>query len=304
MVGGPGPRAPVHSMTGSGLGRSAPAEGCDQFVVEIRSVNGKGLTVKTRTPAEVQGTERVIDERVRARLRRGSVLVQVSLQRAPSQAAELVDEARFVAVAKHLRRLATEAGVAAPSVADVLRVPGVIASSSSADDLGGETPAGLTEALDRALDALLAARAVEGAATVATCREQLAALANGLATVEARAPELVAAQRERLLERVNEFLAGRGLSIEPDDVVRELAVYAERTDVAEEVQRLGAHIARAHELLDDGGEVGRSFEFLVQEMLRETNTLGSKSPDVQIAHTVVAMKSAIDRLKEQAANLE
>ncbi|MGA0868968.1 MAG: endoribonuclease YicC domain-containing protein, partial [Planctomycetota bacterium] len=129
-------------------------------------------------------------------------------------------------------------------------------------------------------------------------------LAEGLAGAEARAPELVTSQRERLLERVNEFLAGRGLSIEPDNVVRELAVFAEKTDVAEEIQRLRAHIERAHQLLDGGGEVGRRFEFLVQEMLRETNTLGSKSPDVQIAHTVVAMKTAIDRLKEQAANLE
>lgn len=293
----------MSSMTGSGLGRSAPADGCDQFVVEVRSVNGKGLTVKSRTPHEVAGAERLIDERVRAKLRRGSVLVQVTLQRAPSQAAELVDEARFVAVAKHLRRLATTAGISPPSVADVLRVPGVVSSTSNTG-LGDEPPPGLAEALDAALDALVAARVDEGTATLETCREQLEVLAAGLATVEARAPELVTAQRARLLERVNEFLAGRGLSIEPGDVVRELAVYAERTDIAEEVQRLRAHIVRAGELLDAGGEVGRAFEFLVQEMLRETNTLGSKSPDVQIAHTVVAMKSAIDRLKEQAANLE
>jgi uncharacterized protein (TIGR00255 family) len=290
-------------MTGSGLGRSAPAEGCDQFVVEIRSVNGKGLTVKARTPHDVAGAERLIDERVRARLHRGSVLVQVALQRAPSQAAELVDEARFAAVASHLQHLAVRHGLAAPTVSDVLRVPGVVTSASS-EALGDEAPPALAEALDDALDALLAARAVEGAGTVATCREQLASLAEGLAVAEARAPELVTSQRERLLERVNEFLAERGLSIEPDNVVRELAVFAEKTDVAEEIQRLRAHIERAHQLLDGGGEVGRRFEFLVQEMLRETNTLGSKSPDVQIAHTVVAMKTAIDRLKEQAANLE
>jgi uncharacterized protein (TIGR00255 family) len=215
----------------------------------------------------------------------------------------LVDEARFAAVASHLQHLAVRHGLAAPTVSDVLRVPGVVTSASS-EALGDEAPPALAEALDDALDALLAARAVEGAGTVATCREQLASLAEGLAVAEARAPELVTSQRERLLERVNEFLAGRGLSIEPDNVVRELAVFAEKTDVAEEIQRLRAHIERAHQLLDGGGEVGRRFEFLVQEMLRETNTLGSKSPDVQIAHTVVAMKTAIDRLKEQAANLE
>jgi uncharacterized protein (TIGR00255 family) len=296
-------RRPIHSMTGSGLGRSASAEGGDQFVVEVRSVNGKGLTVKARTPHEVAGAERLIDERVRSRLHRGSVLVQVALQRAPSQAAELIDEARFGAVAAHLRRLAEAHGLAVPTVTDVLRVPGVV-TPGAPDGLGEETPAALADALDQALDALVAARAVEGAATAATCREQLTVLAEGLAVAEARAPELVAAQRERLIERVNEFLSGRGLSIEPDDVVRELAVFAEKTDVAEEIQRLRAHIARAHELLEGGGEVGRRFDFLVQEMLRETNTLGSKSPDVQIAHTVVAMKTAIDRLKEQAANLE
>ena len=135
-------------------------------------------------------------------------------------------------------------------------------------------------------------------------REEIERFIQALSAVQVRAPEMVASYRERLLGRVNEFLEGRAQAMETGDVIREVAVFADRVDIAEELQRLGAHVERAEELLAAGGAVGRKLEFLVQEMLREVNTVGSKSPDVAIAHRVVEMKSCVDRLKEQAANLE
>ena len=110
--------------------------------------------------------------------------------------------------------------------------------------------------------------------------------------------------RARLLARINEFLAAQAKPLQAADVLREVALFAERVDAAEELGRLDAHLARARALLAQGGEVGRSLEFLLQEMLREINTLGSKSQDVEIAHAVVGMKADVDKLRELVANLE
>jgi uncharacterized protein (TIGR00255 family) len=115
---------------------------------------------------------------------------------------------------------------------------------------------------------------------------------------------VVADYRAKLLQRVNEFLESRGKAMAESEVIREVAVFADRADITEEMQRLGSHVLRAGELLRGGAEVGRKLEFLVQEMLREVNTIGSKSPDVRISHHVVEMKSCVDKLREQAANLE
>jgi uncharacterized protein (TIGR00255 family) len=296
-------------MTGFAIGRQPGAGLVEAYAVEIRSVNGKGLAVKIRLPSELATADRAIEERVRARLHRGTVSVQVGVERTSAAIAAAVDGPRFVAAARHLQDLAAEAGLAAPLVGDVLAVPGVVASGAGAAletaDAGAEPPpAALLAAVDAALSELCRAREVEGAATLAAMREQLAVVATGLDAVAARAPQVVGEHRAKLIERVNEFLAGRALQLGPDDVIRELGVFADRVDVGEELQRLAAHLERARTVLAAGGQVGRGLEFLFQELLRETNTIGSKSPDVEIAHTVVAMKSAIDRLKEQAANLE
>jgi uncharacterized protein (TIGR00255 family) len=295
-------------MTGFAIGRQPGAGPVEAYAVEIRSVNGKGLAVKIRLPSELATADRAIEERVRARLHRGTVSVQVGVERTSAAIAAAVDGPRFVAAARHLQDLAAEAGLAAPLVGDVLAVPGVVASGAGAAletaDAGAEPPAALLAAVDAALSELCRAREVEGAATLAAMREQLAVVAAGLDAVAARAPQVVGEHRAKLIERVNEFLAGRALQLGPDDVIRELGVFADRVDVGEELQRLAAHLERARTVLAAGGQVGRGLEFLFQELLRETNTIGSKSPDVEIAHTVVAMKSAIDRLKEQAANLE
>jgi uncharacterized protein (TIGR00255 family) len=158
--------------------------------------------------------------------------------------------------------------------------------------------------MQRAIEDLRRHRQSDGAATVAALREQLDELRRLALVAQQRAPEIAKAYGEKLQKRVNDLLAAHGLQIEPEVVLRELALFADRSDVAEELQRLTAHLAEANALLGQGGEIGRKLDFLLQELLRETNTLGSKSPDVAMAHGVVAMKSCIDKLKEQAANLE
>jgi uncharacterized protein (TIGR00255 family) len=306
---GPGASAP-RSMTGSGRATAHTEGGVVTF--ELRSVNGRSLHLKTRLPVELQPFEPWFESRLRARLERGTVTITADFEADAPVVSDIVDAARFAAVAAHLTELARAAGLAAgPSVADVLAVPGVLRSSGAARTAGsgGRTsrdPAPDCAAVfDRALDELVATREAEGRATVAGMRADLELLRTARAAVLADIPRIRDAYRDRLLERVREFLADRAPALAPPDVVREVALFAEKTDVGEELHRLETHLDAVDARLADGsGSVGRALDFLLQEVLREVNTLGSKTPDAAVAHHVVAMKGAVERLKEQAANLE
>ena len=155
-----------------------------------------------------------------------------------------------------------------------------------------------------AIAALRSSRQAEGVATLAAMRTHVDEFEACWQQVKARAPKVAEGYREKLLTRLREFLRTEGVAIEAADVVREVAIFTDRVDVEEELQRLQAHVVELRSLFERGGVMGRRIEFLLQELLRETNTLGSKSPDTEISHCVVAMKSNLDKLKEQAANLE
>jgi uncharacterized protein (TIGR00255 family) len=285
-------------MTGVGMA-AGPTE-FGELRIELRSVNGRGLAVKHRLCAECSMLEHLVEERVRATLARGSVTVNVE---AGDELGLLGDVVTLRRTADRLRSVARTLGLSEEfTVRDVLQLAGSLPRHA------GGTPETLPPAfialLDTALAALVQRRRAEGAVLLPVMHGHLDELRHQLATAAARAPAVVTAHRERLQRRVGEVLAAQGLQLEAADLVREVALFAERIDVSEEVQRLHAHVGEVQAVLQKGGEVGRRLEFLLQEVLREANTLGSKSPDVTMSHAVVAMKSAIDKLKEQAANLE
>lgn len=289
---------PTHSMTGVGFA-AGPCE-LGEVRIEVRTVNGRGASVKLRLPPAGGGYEAAIEEAVRAVVRRGTATVVVERVQA---GAVLPDHDVVLATAAELRRLAHELGLAPPGLADVLQ------QASAAGRGDGRTsrplPQQLRALLDRALADLAAHRRADGAGTVGAVRADLDRFAAACREIAARAPQLVEHHRERLLQRVREFVA-RHLPEAPPavDVVREVAAFADRVDVAEELQRLDAHTAAVRSVLERGGEIGRRLEFLLQELQRETNTLGAKSPDTTIAHVVVGMKACLERIKEQVANLE
>jgi uncharacterized protein (TIGR00255 family) len=290
--------SPTLSMTGAGFASGATEVGT--LRIELRTVNGRGLSVKMRVTSACAGFEAGIEEMVRERVRRGTVAVVVERQ---GGAPPTLDRANLSEAAADLRQLATEAGLPPPTVADVLQYSGAFSRSEAMTSR--PLPESLRALLAVALADLQRGRAADGAGTVAAMQEQLATFAEHLGAAAARAPQLVEAWRERLLQRVQEFVQAHVPGPVPAvDIVREVALQADRIDTAEELQRLEHHVAEIRNVFARGGEVGRRIEFLLQELLRETNTLGSKSPDSTIAHTVVAMKSCIDRLREQAANLE
>lgn len=285
-------------MTGAGFA-SGPSEH-GELRVEVRTVNGRGLSTKLRLPGVCAGYEAAIEEQLRLLLQRGTVTVVV--ERA-QQVASLPEAEVVRRVASEMRQLAAELQLAAPTLADVLQV--------AAASRGGDTPT--SRPLPAQFGALFAAaiadllrhRQSDGAATVAAIDQLLVQFEEHMAVAKGRAPQLAERYRERLLQRVQEFLAEQAPDAAPiTEIVREVAIYADRVDVAEELQRLDRHIAEFRQVLAGGGEVGRKLEFLLQELLRETNTMGAKSPDTAMTHAGVAMKTCIDRIKEQVANLE
>ncbi|MBL9076917.1 MAG: DUF1732 domain-containing protein [Planctomycetes bacterium] len=285
-------------MTGAGFASADTEVG--PLRVEVRAVNGRGLAVKLRLAAPCQGFEAAIEELVREAVARGTVTVVAEREGADAGG---VDRAQFAAAAAALWQLATDAGLRQPTAGEVLQF---LAAAGRGDPVTSRPlPPRVRAVFAAALADLRRHRADDGAGTVQAMREQLSEFARLRATAAERAPQLAAVWRERLLQRVQELIAQHVPGPPPAiDLVREVALYADRVDTAEELQRLEHHLAEIDAVLARGGEVGRRLEFLLQELLRETNTLGSKSPDSSVAHTVVAMKSGIDRLREQAANLE
>jgi uncharacterized protein (TIGR00255 family) len=284
----------------TGVGTAAGATELGELRFEIRSVNGRGLTVRLRLPPACQPHEAAIEEAVRARLARGTVSVTAELV-GPTTAT--LDRARITAAAAQLRALAAELGLPPPTLAEVLAA--TAGAGRGEPQTSQPLPERCARLLQQALDQLVQHRAADGRATLAAVLAGLDEFTGLADTAAARAPALVAAYRERLLQRVQEFVAAHTPGPVPAvDLVREVAIYADRVDTAEELQRLRAHLGEFRTVLVAGGEVGRRLEFLLQELLRETNTLGAKSPDTTLAHAVVAMKSSLERIKEQLANLQ
>lgn len=283
-------------MTGVGVASGATRFG--ELRIELRAVNGRALQIKQRLCTEVAGIEAAFDEVVRREVVRGTVTLVVERQGDGSLA---LDRPALQALVEDLRALARDLGLAADlSLRDVL----ALAANMRTSNLARELTPDLAAVLEAALADFQAHRLADGAATVAAMIADLDTIDRLRAAAAERAPAIVAEYRDKLRQRVGEFLAAQGLELDAAAVVREVGMFGERADVSEELQRLAAHAAEVRAMLQRGGVLGRKLDFLLQELLREANTLGSKSPDVAMAHCVVDLKASIDRLKEQAANLE
>ncbi len=291
------------SMTGFGKAdRDGPA---GSVACELRSFNHRTLKVTLRLPPALAGWESDLEGRVREALSRGAVFGTLRCGRAKAGTGPLVDEALARRYAEALAELGSDLGIPGePDLALLVGLPGVVQAAPTGEEGAEELGATAAEALDAAIEDLGASRSREGAALRKDFALRTRRIESALRKVRSRAPRLAAAARERLGKRLREALPGQADPALRDAVAREIAMMAERGDVTEEVTRLKHHIDAFRTAASGKGEVGRRLDFLLQEMLREVNTIGSKSQDAAVAAAVVDMKVEVDRMKEQAANVE
>lgn len=286
----------------TGFGRGEAAEAAVSVSVEVRAVNNRFLDVALRLPKEHAAIEAAVQAKVRTVCRRGRV--EVSVRRVAAQAATEVraDVATFRAWQAAVDALLAGRSDAerAAAVPFLLGQPGVIVAT--VPEIDADLEARLVHAaLDAALAELVTMRRTEGRELAADLGARLDEVEAGAAACGERVADLDERLRRRLEERVGRLLAG---AMEPWRIAQEAALLAERSDVSEELARLASHVAQARAALASDEAVGRKLDFLGQEMLREVNTLGSKTVDAPVAHRVVDMKTALERWKEQAANVE
>ncbi len=291
----------MRSMTG--FGAASLEEAGLALRAEVRAVNHRFLQLKQRLPAELAHLEGEVEQRVRKRIERGAVNLSVS---AASEAALHPPKVDLEAARRYkheLERLGRELGLESEVDLSLLAaLPGVIGGPADAGELAREEKLVL-RVVERALDALEAMREREGAALLRDLRRGTKSIAALSAKISKRMPKVVRAHQEALHKRVAELLDGRAALAE-GDLAREIALLAERLDVSEELSRLASHLDQLEVLLARDGPVGRQLDFLVQELLREANTVGSKCNDAPVAHLVVELKTWIERLREQAQNVE
>ena len=295
----------IRSMTGFGAA-SAEADGC-RFAVEVKSVNNRFFKATVRVPEELSTLETEIESAVAKRLARGSVMVLVRFVPGGAvAAAEVNPDAARTALTALLAALPHELrDRATVDLGALLAVPGVLRTDGVEKLVDLARPVVL-RLLDEACSRVVEMRSREGESIARELARFGQSIRDALATVAERAPFATNAYQDRLRSRMNSLLSEVGAVAAETDLLREVAVFAERSDVAEEVTRLSGHLSQFEQVISPSHPepAGRTLDFLSQEMLREANTIASKSQDVEIARKVVEMKTAIDRIKEQAANAE
>ncbi|MEC7352329.1 MAG: YicC/YloC family endoribonuclease [Planctomycetota bacterium] len=292
-------------MTGFGSS-SIEIEGM-QYSVEIRSVNNKYFKAQVRLPDELLALETELESELARRIARGSVSVTIRRDGALSPESLSVDARMVEGVLSSLEAAVPEslADRCTIDLANLLQVPGVLVQEPVTALVDRVRPV-LLKLLGQAVDAMIQMREREGL----VLREDLLGFREGilarLSVVADRAPAVVEQYQQRLRQRMEQLIEQVGGSVAQEDLLKEVAVYAERTDISEEVVRLTGHLDQFRDLVaSDGGEpVGRTLDFLAQEMLREANTIASKSADSEISRSIVEIKGLIDRIKEQSANAE
>jgi uncharacterized protein (TIGR00255 family) len=286
----------IYSMTGYAVASADSPRGA--LHLELRSVNSRFLDLQFRVAEELRAAEPVLRELIAGRLARGKVDCRLSL----------VDPARHATLrlnAPALQRLEslqkevakTFPGAAPLGVADVLRWPGVLAEPASDEEA---MRASLEALARRALDELCAARGREGAKLASILLARVAEMRQRIAQVAPLVPEAVAAYRARLAERLREVLEA---GVE-ERIRAEVALFAAKSDVDEEITRLGAHLDEVERVLGKGGAAGKRLDFLAQELNREANTLASKAAGLTIADCALELKLLIEQIREQVQNIE
>ena len=298
----------IRSMTGYGEA-SIHVDGVHYFL-EVRSLNNKYFKGVIRLPDELQSLEAELESRLRERVNRGTVTLTATCTNESDSAAHSVNRVVLQAYLAQLQEAKAALGKDAPAMtvdaAGLLALPGVLQAPTHEEDRLHKARSVFLGLLDKALDGLLAMRDREGSALSKELQAHLKLIGDRLSQIQGRSPEVVLEYEKRLKGRIEQMLREADVKVEVGDLIREIAIYAERIDIAEETQRLTGHLEQFGDLVSqpEYKPVGRTLDFVAQEMLREANTIASKSPDAATSRWTVEIKGAIDRIKEQSANVE
>ena len=290
----------MRSMTG--YGRSTSAIDNLSLTVQVSSVNRKTLDLTIGLPEEWESMEAAVGEQVRRYATRGKVHVDVEVTGARTATESTWDESAATAVLERLKAFAEKTGVPFRPTPELLWQ--IVNSQRRSDGFPAIDAAQpiVTEAVETALRSFAAMRAREGEALLVDFIRRAETLHRLVEGIASRAPQVPAHYREQLLKRLRE--AGLEVDLNDERVLREIALFADRCDVTEEITRLRSHLEQFAALLKSEGEIGRKAEFLLQEIGREVNTIGSKANDVTIARAVIELKNELERVREQMANVE
>ena len=292
----------MQSMTGFGQARRE-IDGC-HYAVEIRSVNSRYYKSLIRVPEIWSFLEPDVDQLLRRKLHRGSVHFGLRMKVISAAAAYEVNTAALERYIEHVETIRPDQTDVALSVdlGSLLQLPGVC-NPPEPEQLCRKARPPLMKLITEAVDVLQAMRVEEGKVVAKDLANHCDAIERQLEQIAARAPAVLADYHQRLRRRVEELTASAKLKIDEQDLAREVAVFAERSDIAEELSRLGGHLEQFRCASEQADQPGKKLEFISQEMLREANTIASKANDREIARCAVELKTAIDRIKEQVQNV-
>jgi uncharacterized protein (TIGR00255 family) len=277
------------------------------LAIELRALNNRYLKVSVRAPEPYYLLEPEFEKVIRRVVKRGTIQVHVRCERQYASQDFKINATALQSYLTQIRTLGDELGVRGHGDAvlgHVLALPGVVPEPANAAFRMDEEWPTMERVLDKALVKLQAMRQEEGRAMARELLELRDGIGRQLAEIRKRSPGVAEAHRDRLLERVRGLLVGVDVQLNASDLIKEVSIFAERSDIAEEVVRLASHLEQFQDIVNEPESAGRKLEFLTQEMFREANTIGSKASDVEISRHVVEIKGILEKIRELVQNVE
>ena len=290
-------------MTGYGEAQGE-ADGVS-FAVEVKTVNNRYLKTIIKLPELASFLEEDIDRLLRKNVLRGTINYVLRLKDTSASSLFDIDETALQAVLEKLNRAGSSSGInGAIDIGNLLTLPGIIQPALPDKERAGQIRKIVSEISQKALDKLKRMRATEGGYLETDIKKCCTIIEEGLEQVRGRSAIVIKEYADKLTKRVNELLAHAELKIDEGILAREVAIFAERSDISEEVARLDSHLQQFAQCCRGSDQAGRRLDFISQEMLREANTIASKASDTETTRYVVDIKCQIDRIKEQVQNIE
>jgi uncharacterized protein (TIGR00255 family) len=293
----------INSMTGYGNAEGR-LDGVT-YVVEIGTVNNRYFKATIRLPETLEYLEPDIEKLLRQELSRGTANYTLRQKGAPAEALFEINEKALKTLMDRLGKISPTGDVERKlDLGGLLALPGILSPAIPTGAVAGRIQKKVIAITHQAIKALKAMRATEGAALAADLQQHCKSIKTSLERIHKQSVASPVQYAEKLKKRVDEMLAAAKLKLDDDTIAREVAVFADRADISEEIARLDSHLVQFNNALSGKQQAGRKLDFICQEMLREANTMGSKAADADIVHQVVEIKCRIDRIKEQVQNVE